>query len=357
MVRLTPGDRLPFCIGVGTDRQFYSSDLQAGRAAILVLGGSGAPQEYDPVLALLAGRRGEVAALNADLLVLLGFDALARVHAQGAASAHGLRVILCGDTSQAAYCAQLELPALVVIDRAGRLTHLAAIRASDPALLVAEAMAALGPLCRAADSPVGAPVLALPGLLDPALCHRLVSGFGAAATYDSGMSGSDANGLVQDRIDHARKCRTDWMLQPGDGVHERVTDLLGRRCVPEIRRAFHSEVAHIDRILVVRYDAGVGHFGRHRDNSTAALAFRQFAVSINLGCLPFEGGRVVFPEYGDEEYCPASGEGIVFSSSLLHEVTRVRRGCRYALLTFLHDADAEARRLERVTAGSAPLLH
>nr|WP_321985790.1 hypothetical protein [uncultured Lichenicoccus sp.] len=60
------------------------------------------PQEYDPVVGLLAGRREEAAALNADLLGLLGFEALGRVHAQGEALAHGLRVILCGDASQAA---------------------------------------------------------------------------------------------------------------------------------------------------------------------------------------------------------------------------------------------------------------
>nr|WP_321985788.1 hypothetical protein [uncultured Lichenicoccus sp.] len=47
----------------------------------------------------------------------------------------------------------------------------------------------------------------------------------------------------------------------------------------------------------------------------------------------------------------------MFSSSLLHEVTRVRRGSRYALLTFLHDAHAEARRLERIGAESVPSLH
>ena len=357
MVRLTPGDRLPFCIGVGTDRQFYSSDLQAGRAAILVLGGSAAAQEYDPVLALLAGRSGEVAALNADLLVLLGFEAIGRVHVEGAASSYGLRVVLCGDTTQAAYVAQLELPALVVIDRAGRMAHLAAIRAAAPACLVAEAVEILGRLCRRAGSPAGAPVLALPGLLDPALCHHLVTGFGAAATYDSRLSSCDADGVVQDRVDHARKCRTDWLLQPGDAVHERIIELLARRCVPEIQRAFQSEVAHVDRILVVRYDAGIGHLARHRDNTGAALALRQFALSINLGCLAFEGGRIVFPEYGDQEYCSGSGEGIVFSSGLLHEVTRVRRGCRYALLTYLLDAGAARRRLKRLAVRSGPLLH
>ncbi len=65
----------------------------------------------------------------------------------------------------------------------------------------------------------------------------------------------------------------------------------------------------------------------------------------------------MFPEYGENVFCRAIGEGIVFSSSLLHEVTRVRRGSRYALLTFLHDAHAEARRLERIGAESVPSLH
>ncbi|MEJ1976453.1 MAG: 2OG-Fe(II) oxygenase [Acetobacteraceae bacterium] len=141
---------------------------------------------------------------------------------------------------------------------------------------------------------------------------------------------------------HSKKRRRDWLLQPGDGVHERVLALLFGRCIPEIRRAFQHAVSHTDRILVARYDETGGYFRRHRDNVGKGVAFRQFALSVNLNSDAYEGGHLLFPEYNDHRYRPATGEGIVFSASLLHEATPVTRGCRYVLLTFLHDAAAEA---------------
>jgi predicted 2-oxoglutarate/Fe(II)-dependent dioxygenase YbiX len=52
----------------------------------------------------------------------------------------------------------------------------------------------------------------------------------------------------------------------------------------------------------------------------------------------------------DHRYHPAVGEGIVFSASLLHEATPVTLGRRYVLLTFLHDARAEAHRVAVIDA-------
>ena len=120
--------------------------------------------------------------------------------------------------------------------------------------------------------------------------------------------------------------------------------MIARRCVPEMQRAFQHEASHADRVLVARYDADAGYFRRHRDNGGAAVAFRQFALSVNLN-EQYEGGALMFPEYDDHPYRPGAGDGIVFSASLLHEATAVTRGRRYVLLTFLHDAEAEQRRL------------
>ena len=54
---------------------------------------------------------------------------------------------------------------------------------------------------------------------------------------------------------------------------------------------------------------------------------------------------LLFPEYNDYRYKPGLGAAIVFSATLLHEATPVLKGARYVLLTFVHDAEAEARRL------------
>jgi predicted 2-oxoglutarate/Fe(II)-dependent dioxygenase YbiX len=114
------------------------------------------------------------------------------------------------------------------------------------------------------------------------------------------------------------------------------------RCVPEIARAFHVDIAHTDRILLARYDETGGYFRRHRDNSAPSVAFRQFALSLNLND-DYDGGHVLFPEYNDRRYRPPAGAGVVFSCSLLHEAAPVTRGKRYCALTFLHDAAAQAR--------------
>ena len=95
---------------------------------------------------------------------------------------------------------------------------------------------------------------------------------------------------------------------------------------------------------MARYDESGGYFRRHRDNVGRNVSFRQFALSVNLNAEEYDGGALLFPEYNDHHYRPATGEGFVFSSSLLHEVQPVTRGRRYVLLTFLHDAAAEALR-------------
>lgn len=90
------------------------------------------------------------------------------------------------------------------------------------------------------------------------------------------------------------------------------------------------------------YDAETGgHFGAHRDNTTKGTAHRRFAVSINLNA-DFEGGEVSFPEYGPRSFKPPPGGAVVFSCSLLHAVSQVTRGKRFAFLPFLYD-DAAAR--------------
>jgi predicted 2-oxoglutarate/Fe(II)-dependent dioxygenase YbiX len=70
-----------------------------------------------------------------------------------------------------------------------------------------------------------------------------------------------------------------------------------------------------------------------------------FALTINLND-GYGGGDLVFPEYGRKTYRAAIGEAIVFSCSLLHEVTPVTRDRRYAFLSFLYDEAGEKMRVE-----------
>src|SRR4029079_3451012 len=85
------------------------------------------------------------------------------------------------------------------------------------------------------------------------------------------------------------------------------------------------------------------HFGAHRDNTTKGTAHRRFAVSINLNA-DFDGGEVSFPEYGPKSYKPPPGGAVIFPCALLHAVSQVTRGRRYAVLPFLYDEEAAGRR-------------
>jgi predicted 2-oxoglutarate/Fe(II)-dependent dioxygenase YbiX len=117
-----------------------------------------------------------------------------------------------------------------------------------------------------------------------------------------------------------------------------------RRIVPEIAKVHHFNVTRMERYMVGCYSADEGgHFSAHRDNTTAGTAHRRFAVSINLND-DFEGGEVSFPEYGPEGFKAAAGGAVVFSCSLLHAVSRVTEGRRYAFLPFLYDDAAAAVR-------------
>src|SRR5262245_22736140 len=105
----------------------------------------------------------------------------------------------------------------------------------------------------------------------------------------------------------------------------------------------------MERYIVGCYSAeDRGHFRAHRDNTTKGTAHRRFAVSINLNA-EFEGGEINFPEYGPRSFKPPPGGAVVFSCSLLHAVSRVTSGRRYAFLPFLYD-DAAARIREQSNA-------
>lgn len=104
----------------------------------------------------------------------------------------------------------------------------------------------------------------------------------------------------------------------------------------------------MERYIVSCYAAeDGGHFRAHRDNTTAGTGHRRFAVSVNLNS-EFEGGKVSFPEYGTKNFkAPPGGAfkappggAVVFSCSLLHAVSRVTSGRRYAFLPFLYDDEA-----------------
>jgi hypothetical protein len=189
------------------------------------------------------------------------------------------------------------------------------------------------------------PILVVPRVFEPDFCASLVTEYNLLGGTDSGFVRSDEQGRTVSVVDHAHKRRGDLVITDADlraGMKQRIE----RRLLPEIRRAFQFTATRVERYLVACYDAeSGGHFRPHRDNTTKGTAHRRFAVTINLNS-GYRGGDLRFPEFGDATHRPPLGGAIVFSCSLLHEVTPVTEGRRYCTVPFLYNEDDEALRLE-----------
>lgn len=201
-------------------------------------------------------------------------------------------------------------------------------------------LAGLPPVDRFAGIPLQAPVLFLPNVFEPALCTRLIGLYEQHGGEEFGFM-REVGGRTVAVQDAAHKRRKDHDIVDED-VRKALQARILRRVVPEIAKVHQFHVTRMERYIVSCYAAeDGGHFRAHRDNTTSGTAHRRFAVSINLNA-EFEGGEVSFPEYGPRSFKAPPGGAVVFSCSLLHAVSRVTAGRRYAFLPFLYD-DAAAK--------------
>ena len=203
---------------------------------------------------------------------------------------------------------------------------------------------------------IPAPVLILPNVFEPDLCRQLISLYEAHGGEESGFM-TDVGDKTVLRLDPNHKVRKDYMVEDPallKCIHERGK----RRIEPEILKVHHFKVTRIERHLVACYSAeDGGHFHRHRDNTTTGTAHRRFAVSINLNA-DFEGGDISFPEYGGRSFKPPAGGAVVFSCSLLHAVSVMTAGRRYAFLPFLYDDAAALKKMPQKSRVEATIrLH
>jgi predicted 2-oxoglutarate/Fe(II)-dependent dioxygenase YbiX len=335
---------------MGANRTFYSSEEQYGRPAVLIMAGADRVPGLGAVIDGFVSRRESFVSRNADVMVLLDDDPLRLGQAQRAQ----IRTIDCGQfLTRCGVGAGDSL--LVVLDRNLRV----ALR-SDPAACPDAAAACLECLDDLPCETPGmmsqpAPVIVLPNLLPRALCRSLIERFERSPVIDGEVARTDADGNIRSVVDHGKKCRRDMPIGPEDDLHQMLRDILLRRCAPEIAKAFQAHVSHTDRILVSRYDTRAGWFRRHRDNTAENVAFRQFALSLNLNTEDYDGGHLLFPEYNDHRYSPPTGGGLIFSTAVLHEAAPVTFGSRYVLLTFLHSDEAEVRRLNCLARAASRL--
>jgi hypothetical protein len=229
-----------------------------------------------------------------------------------------------------------ERPAWVLLDPTLRVLGVAPISQPDGIFRMVDSLP--DPALHAGVR-VPAPVLITPRVFGPGFCQSLIDAFE--------RQGGDFTGVMRDEAGATRyvmdelKRRRDVTLTD-EATIAIIRERLAHRLFPEIRKVFQYEVQAIERFIVSCYDAAdQAVFHAHRDDTTQSTARRRFACSLNLND-GFEGGDVVFPEFGRTAYRPPAGGALVFSCSLLHEVVPVTRGRRYAFLPFFIDPGAGA---------------
>jgi peroxiredoxin len=189
---------------------------------------------------------------------------------------------------------------------------------------------------------LSAPALIVPRIFDFPLCDYLVALYDRLGGAESGFL-LDRDGATETVVDHRLKRRQDLVIDDPE-LREIMRDRVIRRLLPAIERFFQFRPTRMDRYMVSCYDSAVGgHFFRHRDNVNAGAEHRRFAVSINLN-RDYDGGDLIFPEFGGRSYRAPSGGAIVFSCGALHEVTPMTRGRRYVFVPFLYGEEDAARR-------------
>lgn len=208
---------------------------------------------------------------------------------------------------------------------------------------VAEFLRNLPPVETFAGFEIYAPIIVLPNVFEPEFCQHLIDLYETEGGEESGFM-RDVGGKTKAILDYGHKRRSDVHIEDED-LRNTIQNKIVRRVVPEIRKVHNFEVTRMERYIIGCYDSATkGHFRPHRDNTTKGTAHRRFALSINLNA-DFEGGEVSFPEYSARSYKAPPGGAVVFPCALLHEVSPVTKGKRYAFLPFLYDDEAAQIRL------------
>lgn len=344
-VQLAPGDPAPWFKQRSLKNPSYSFDSAAGRYLVLCFFGSAADPDAQAAL--------RAAQARADLFddqhaSFFGVSHDATDEGRLQERYPGYRFFLDLDLkisrlygAAPAEASAITRPLWAVISPDLRLLYLAPLKAPDAVLAF---LSGLPPPGLHAGFEAQAPILLLPNVFEIELCERLI------ATYED--AGGEASGFMRDVDgrttvihDSVHKRRRDHLLQD-PSLLTATRERFLRRVIPAISKAFQFQVTRMERFLVACYsEQEQGHFRAHRDNTTKGTAHRRFAVSLNLNA-DFDGGLIEFPEYGQRGYKPAPGAAVVFSCSLLHQVTPVTRGRRFAFLPFLYDEAAAKLREE-----------
>jgi peroxiredoxin/predicted 2-oxoglutarate/Fe(II)-dependent dioxygenase YbiX len=349
---LGPGDPAPWFRQRSTSNANYAFDTVAGRYVVLCFFGSAAqPEAIAAHREVMARRR----CFDDERAAFFGVSLDPADERQGRVteSMPGIRFFwdfdgavskLYGVVPDDAQPSEKNLPlrpAWFVLDPTLRvLARFPFDSETGGAAAVLDFLERLAPPERHAGMELQAPILMLPGVFEPDFCHQLIGLYEQNGGEESGFM-RETDGKTVQMLDPQHKRRKDYIIADEALIRE-TQARIRRRIKPEIQKVHQFEVTRMERYIVACYAAeDNAHFRAHRDNTTKGTAHRRFAVSINLND-DFEGGELSFPEYGARSFKMPIGCAGVFSCSLLHAVSRVTRGKRYAFLPFLYD-DAAAK--------------
>jgi predicted 2-oxoglutarate/Fe(II)-dependent dioxygenase YbiX len=333
MAALLPGDPVPNWIAPSDSNPRYSLQATGGRWVLLGVLGSAA----EAAAALREFVAGALPALDANHRAALLISADPEDRAAARVPQHIPQYRAIWDMT-GAVTAGLGGPGWLLLDPTQRL--FARWPLTETAAMLA-LLAQLPPPALHAGLPMPAPALIVPRIFEPELCRLLIARYREAGGEVSGFM-REVGGRTVGAHDPGFKVRRDHLIEEEE-LQAALRARLARRLVPEIAKAFQFRVTRLERYLVACYRAEEGgHFAAHRDNTTKGTAHRRFAVTINLNAEEFEGGDLVFPEFGRTAYRAPTGGAVVFSCSLLHQALPVTKGERFAFLPFLYD-DAAAK--------------
>ncbi len=348
-VNLGAGDPAPWFHQRSGSNPNYSFDTAAGRYVVLCFFASAADAQARAALASVETRRAVFDDVGACFFGI-SLDPADAAEGRIADSFPGLRYFWDFDAKVSklygAAPVEVEVGSKIAVRRIWvvldpTLRVLKVVPFADDGSDAAEVLTfveMLPPPAKFAGFEIQAPVLVLPNVFEPDFCAKLIDLYDASGGEESGFM-REVDGKTVIAHDYGHKKRRDYVVTDQDLVRE-TQRRIQRRIVPEILKVHQFKVTRMERYIVSCYSSeDGGHFRAHRDNTTKGTAHRRFAVSVNLNA-DFDGGEVSFPEYGPKGFKVPAGGAVVFSCSLLHAVSQVTRGKRYAFLPFLYDDEA-----------------
>jgi predicted 2-oxoglutarate/Fe(II)-dependent dioxygenase YbiX len=296
----------------GVPARFYAH--AGGRPTAIVFNGDGGDRRLVDLTDRLAGRA------DVALLCIMSIEPAAGVGVPVWSDPEGRVTAAYGVVAG-------ELTAVVLDPNLRVVGVVAGDRLADQVVALLDGAVHRGP---AIEVVTQAPVLLLPRVLNAASCERLVRLWEQEGGVETGVTRTSGEVL-----DASYKRRRDHTIGDPQLLRE-LSSVVGRRVLPEVRKAFAFQATRFEGFKIACYDAATGgYFRQHRDNLTPATAHRVFALTLNLND-GYEGGQLRFPEYANHLYQPAAGAALVFSCAHLHEVRDVTAGRRFVLLSFLY---------------------